>query len=377
MILLLATAFADTPPTWSPAVEAFVAELQQDRMVVAPDRIDALHTAACEAGYRPSCDRTWTTGDLRGAANALRPSCAEDDPIACLVDGWSQSQSEPGRIHEDLKGGEAAAALLDKACKLGVERGCVDRGVLLTRGLEGKPGLDEAHGIFQTACQVGELSGCRRLGALYHSGRGFTRDLDKARTLYTKACEGGHAPGCNGIGLLDHLGVGTAKKPLAAEAAYKKACDAGHTGACGNLEKLYRNGVDPREDPEGALAIWTSGCDRGIPAACANAGRLAADADLRGDDADSAAATDLLERGCNLGDPFTCGLLGDHVLTSDTTRGTSLLEMACAQGVSPSCASLAHALWIGEVLPKDKKRAKKLFSTACTDGYAPACDRQR
>jgi hypothetical protein len=356
------------------AMTAYVAEFQQDRVRVAPDAVVALHQAACDAGYAPSCERSWPAGDQQKAATVLRPACDAGDHAACTVVAWAAVQEEPGRIKATLPEGAEPLALLDAACAAGIERACVEAGVLLTRGVEGEAGLPRAQQLFQTACQVGELAGCRRLGALYHSGQGVGRDLDKARQWYGKACEGGYAAGCNGLALIDHLGVGTPRDPVSAERNYLKACDGGHEAACENLVKLYRNGVDPTRDPEAALQVWTRGCERGVAAACANGGRLADDPALGG--RDPVAAARLLGKGCDAGDPFTCGLFGKHLLPTEPDRGASLLETACAQGVAPACADLADALWSGEHVDRDKKRARALYTTACPD-YEPACERAR
>ncbi|MCA9570194.1 MAG: sel1 repeat family protein [Myxococcales bacterium] len=374
MIALLLTAFA--ADATGLALEAFTAELEQDRISVPSERVEALHAAACEAGYGPSCDRSWKAGDLQAAGAALEVPCQGGDHAACVVVAWAMTQSEAGKVDAEPARGAEALALFRAACAAGLERGCVEEGVLLTRGVEGEPGLAKAQTLFQTACQVGDLSGCRRLGAMYHNGRGLGRDLEKARQYYGQACDGGYALGCNGLALIDHLGVGVAKDPVAAEANYVKACDAGLKGACDNLGMLYQNGLNPDQDAAAAMAVWASGCSSKVPVACANAGRLANDARL-GEARDPAKAGELLQAGCDLGDPFSCGLLGTHLLPTDTERGTGLLENACVQGVAPSCADLADALWSGEHVKKDKKRARDLYTTACQGEFEPACARAK
>lgn len=375
--LLLLPAFAAEPH--DTATRAVAMEFRQDRVTVPAAEVDTHHARACDAGYTPSCERSWTSGDLRSAADALSSTCEAGDPVACTVVGWSLTQSTTGRFDPtpDADAAERALRLFRSSCAAGVERACVSEGVLLTRGAEGAEGLPKAQALFQTACQVGELAGCRRLGAMHHNGRGIGRDLEKARLYYGKACDADYALGCNGLALIDHLGVGAPRRPDAAEANYIKACDAGLTGACENLDKLYRNGVNPDEDPAAAMRVWASGCSRGVPAACANGGRLASDNRRLGEAANPMRARELFERGCELGDAFTCGLLGTHLLPSDAERGVSLLENACVTGIAPACADLADALWEGDYLKKDKKRARLLYTTACDGEYEPACERAR
>lgn len=378
MTLFLSLAFAQSPDpaVMELALAAYTAEFLQDRVRHSQAAIDALHQAACEAGSVVNCSRTWTSGDQAAAAVVLQEACSAGDHAACMVTAWDSVQIAPGKIAPELKDGATPLAVFDAACKAGLERGCVEAGVLLTRGVEGAPGLVRAQQLFQTACQVGELAGCRRLGALHHSGQGIGRDLDKAREYYGKACEGGYMAGCNGLALIDHLGVGTKRDPVAAEKNYVKACDGGHEQACDNLDKLYRNGVNPDEMPAEALLVWTSGCERGVAAACANGGRLADDPRLASK-RDPALARTLLEKGCSSGDPFTCGLLGANLLHDDLARGWGLLETSCAQKVAPACKDLADVLWNGELVKKDKKRARALYTTACQDDYEPACERAR
>ncbi len=373
---LIATVFAALPEAAQRGLEALVADLEQDRVTVDSEQVRALHRRACGAGYAPSCEPSWAPGDLRGAAAALSPVCEAGDPVACTVVGWAAIQVEPGKVDPELRQLDAALAHFRSACAAGVERACVDEGVLLLRGAEGPEGMKRAEALFLTACQMGELSGCRRLGAMYHNGRGVGRDIHKARAYYQQACEGGLALGCNGLALLDHLGIGTPKRPLRAEANYVRACDAGLVSACANLEKLYRGGVDPDRDPASAMALWESGCERGVAVACANGGRLADDPRM-GERSDPARARMLLTRGCATGDPFTCGLLGVRLLDDEPERGEELLEAACDAGIATSCQDLADALWKGKRLRKDRRRARKLYARACSGGAETACSRAR
>lgn len=368
MIAWVAIAAADPGAIAAAAALAF----DRDGIDASAEQIDAAWRGACGAEAGPVCARAWQVGDLAAAGEALTPACDGGDALACLVVGWALADGPAGPLAANAPRINEAPARLEQACRGGVERGCVDLGALLQLGAGIPKDADRARALFQTACQVGELHGCRRLGAMYYAGIDAPRDLEQTRALYAKACDGGLPAGCNGLGLLAHL-AGDASDPKAAHAHYIRACDAGHRGACTNLENLYAQGMRADQDPPGTLALWEQGCERGVPAACANGADLLEDA-LIGDARDPVRARALRERGCALGDPYTCGALGRSLLTSgDLTRGPTLLTESCEAGIVPSCVGLAELHEDRRGPLADVEAAVRLRASACVNGHAPSC----
>ncbi len=404
-------------PSETDALQLFVAavalDFHADGIHASQADLDAAYQAACDAGEALACARTWDSGALHDAAEALAEACENDHPAACLVVGWSKAQMTPGIYHQESPEAADAEPFFARACDGGLERACVARGALYQLGVGVEKDAETALSLHTTACQQGEMAGCRRLGALYHIGLGVDRDLDKARKYYGEACESGYLAGCNSMGLVTHLSIdGSKPDPPAAIAFYIRACDGGHQSACGNLEKLYAAGMRPEEDPPGRLELWEAGCERGVAAACANGGNLANDP-LMGDAASLERARDLWTRGCDMDDSYSCGQLGASLFDTDFERGRVMVRDACEAGhgeacrrladvladkKSPhyakdraaslyskgcelndtrACLGLAHAHWKGIGIDKDKDRARELYEHVCSRGIEEACKRAR
>ncbi|MCB9673789.1 MAG: SEL1-like repeat protein [Alphaproteobacteria bacterium] len=411
MIALLTLAFAqDARPGLAEFTAALVLDFHEDGIHADDAAVDAAYAKACEAGEQLACDRPWRPGELQSARTALEASCGAGHPASCLAVGWSKAQITPGIYHQEAPEASDAMRFFETACTAGLERGCVEKGALLQLGVGVEKDEAAALAMHQTACQQGEMAGCRRMGALYHAGLGVKRDLDKAREYYAKACDAGYLGGCNSLGLLAHLSIdGRKPDPPAAVALYIRACDGGHEAACNNLEKLYAAGMRAEEDPPGRLALWEAGCERGVAVACANGADLV-EAELMGDARDTAKAKALREKGCDLDDPYSCGMLGKSMLPEDFDKGRELLRTACESGIgeactilgdalgakgarydavrsaslhakgcelgqAASCNALANAHWKGAGVDKDKERARELYGTACAKGIEEACKR--
>lgn len=359
MFLLLTTALASSDAAFT---DLIATELLQDTVTPDRDTITAGYAALCEQGYQPACEPPWAFGDLASAAEALDARCEEKDPVACLVVAWSLSQTEPGKADGAKETAPRALELMTQACTDGLERACVEQGVLLERGVGGEPDGNAILSLYQTACQQGSLAGCRRLGALLHSGRLVPRDVDKALGYYTKACEGGYASGCNSVGLVNHVAIDRERDPETAAKYYAMACSAGHQPACENLRKLYLAGIRAEQDPEAAMRILTDGCERGVPAACSR-GALVAVELLQ----DREKAKTLLTLSCDAGDPFTCGQLGTLLIDEDAARAEPLLAKACDARIPEPCAVL------GDHHRKTPEKAVPLWKVACEEQHAPSC----
>lgn len=358
-MLLLSTALA-TPQ--SDFADLIATELHQDTVTPDRDTITAGYAALCEAGHEPACDPPWAFADLASAAESLDARCEEKDPVACMVIAWSLSQTDPGKADASKETAPKALELLTEACAAGLERACVEQGVLMQRGVGGEPDGAAILALYQTACQQGSLAGCRRLGALLHGGRLVPRDVDKALTYYTKACDGGYASGCNSIGLVNHIAIDRERNPEVAARHYVKACQARHEPACNNLRKLYLAGIRPEQDPEQAMRILNEGCDNGEPSACSRGAQVALDLL---EDREQAKA--LLKKSCDADDAYTCGQLGSLLVDEDFPRAEPLLQKACDAKIPEACATLA------DQYPKAPEKQVPLWRVACEEQHAPSC----
>jgi TPR repeat protein len=204
--------------------------------------------------------------------------------------------------------------LLRLACDLGDADGCFLLGVKLGNNKEGAA-------AYESACDGGNALACTNLGWMYERGAGVTKDGDAAVRLFRRGCRGTICTGPNNLG-------------------------------CLNLARLLRDGtILPRDDRE-ALRILRDLCDRRpkdtedaehLARACSLAGITI----LFGKDMvrDVNAALELLEKGCDAGDPFGCFNLGSIYdngtdVPEDTPRAKRYYTRACASGDAEACSVL-------------------------------------
>lgn len=160
--------------------------------------------AACDADIADACnalgalywDGKGVSQDRLRANVYFTKGCDGDTAWACYNlatsyrDGDGVLAKDPAR----------AAALLRKACDLGVARGCNLAAIMFNDGETGAKDYLLAFGLFHKACDDGYHWGCHNLASMYRKGRGIGQDEERAAVLYRKACDGGIAEACEAIG---------------------------------------------------------------------------------------------------------------------------------------------------------------------------------
>lgn len=184
----------------------------------------------CDAGNAGSCatlaamHRTGTGVDKnQGKVAALAKKACDKDVISgCRTLALSKL---------DTKDSKSAIELLDRTCKAGDGRSCVELGVAQ---LDDKKQASNAQYSFRRACYGGgENEGCAWLGVLYAEGKGGLSVSPKlASSFFEKGCKEGSARACDGLGDLVKAGKGIAKDPGRAKELYAKACSGGLAVAC-------------------------------------------------------------------------------------------------------------------------------------------------
>jgi TPR repeat protein len=88
-----------------------------------------------------------------------------------------------------------AAALLERACRLGDKRSCVEHAWAQAHG-EGLPKAEPAaRATLEALCSDEVFAACTRL-ALLHAATPKASELARAKELLARACAGGEAEAC-------------------------------------------------------------------------------------------------------------------------------------------------------------------------------------
>jgi len=339
---------------------------------------------ACASGETAACERDAELGILSNdpawvsrSADVLRAACARDTAAACGALGHALAFPPPAGLGRDLKG---AAEALEKACKNGVM--CAFAGALRELGVAGF--AKDAGAYFGAACtelpttHVGRLD-C--LVALAQTAEGpsagdvtgrlaaLPRDL-ASRTCearagdacaflwldanvdggaqlaaYERGCDVGSALACNALGAARVSGLGgLPPNPALARETFERACNAGEPAACNNLAFLLGGYLATvRRGPRGAV-VYKLRCTGAVQVGCAGFGER----------------HEVLPKGAPV----------------KPQEAVSLLDKACASGLTTACVNLGAFVYLGQGVPRDRGRAEKLFAESCFRGDASACGEQ-
>jgi uncharacterized protein len=162
-------------------------------------------------------------------------------------------------------------------------------------------------------------------------------------------------------------GCGVAQDQAQAEALYERACGFESMLGCAMAGRITEN-LDRK------VVLLEEPCARGYLTACGN---LGAALSLRGNDAESGRAAELLEKACHHEVKF-CGALAEIVmkakLQSRFAATRTLLERSCDEQDLGSCYILGRALEDGSLGTVDYDRAAALNLDTCHElSHLPSC----
>jgi TPR repeat protein len=225
---------------------------------------------------------------------------------AFSANSWAQSKAA-------CKQGDGPTACKLK-CENGSQESCAILGVMHLQGAVGsKPDYRQAERLLKRACSANVALGCGGLGSLYGA---IKKDFKRARSLLEKGCSMGDALSCESVGGL-LAGAGDTDITTASRNAnvyYKRACDLGSANGCGFCAAFIADKIVPGTTKE-AFELYLKACSRGMAIACRQGVSL-----LNKDTPESKAlsasldvarlSTDVLKRGCELGDMKSCAMSG-------------------------------------------------------------------
>jgi TPR repeat protein len=241
---------------------------------------------------------------------AQQAACDGGDAEACDKLGQRYVDSffaYDGGDHDD---GTRAMALYQRACDLGLPKGCTDVAWTLMEGMVGRD-YGRAEQILKKTCAGGDASGCSLLADLYYyeangenGGPNPRLDKKKAIRLYEQVCAGkvddlGCMSGCDELASISWYGSDGQPRDVAkAVRFYDRACTAGCTNSCDSLGRIYREGDGVAKDLAHAAQLYQRACDLRFSPSCKDLALLA----WRGDGVarDPARAKKLMERACRI-----------------------------------------------------------------------------
>ena len=123
-----------------------------------------------------------------------------------------------------------AYKFLDKACKSNDGNGCLELGILQSKGLGPDDGTQNSSLLsFEKGCNLGNTNACTNLG-LYYADDKSNEGVDKARRYFEKSC--------NFSGLLLKDGISGKSDQKKASDFFEKACRLGSQDGCRNLQSI-------------------------------------------------------------------------------------------------------------------------------------------
>jgi TPR repeat protein len=188
----------------------------------------------------------------------LVPDCEAGDGPSCFNLGLLHLTGQG--VEASL---EAAIARFKRACELGIERGCVNVGVLSAQAAEAGAAAD-ADAAAAAACWAGEAGACLTIGRL----RSKEGAYDEAAAWLERGCAAGGGLPCTDLGVAYYAGRGVEKDPASALKYFKKGCAGGDPAGCVNTARMYFVGEGVEANPRMAAQYLTTACQGGSQEAC-------------------------------------------------------------------------------------------------------------
>jgi hypothetical protein len=176
------------------------------------DQSGATPLSVARAGLNGETDSHWKAGrqrvvaflspdgpctELSGAGKDQRAfvvagiRCTEDDRYGCASLAWDYDTGKGTPVDKSR-----AAALYDKACRLGSQASCTNLAYDYDHGEGVAEDPQHAIELYGTMCDQSEMRACFNLGLLVSQGRGVAKDHARAAALFRRACDGGESDAC-------------------------------------------------------------------------------------------------------------------------------------------------------------------------------------
>jgi len=117
--------------------------------------------------------------------------CAEDDRYGCASLAWDYDTGKGTAVAK-----VRAAALYDKACRLGSRASCTNLAYDYDHGEGVAADTQHAAALYEQMCDQSEMRACFNLALLVSQGRGVAKDHARATALFRRACDGGDSDAC-------------------------------------------------------------------------------------------------------------------------------------------------------------------------------------
>ncbi|MBZ5709477.1 sel1 repeat family protein [Nannocystis pusilla] len=230
----------------------------------------------------------------------------------------------------------------------------------------------------EAQCQNGSAGSCHNLGSIIEARQlergadgSFVQTAqarnDKLNKLYTTACDGGVAEGCDRLGYIRMA----LQAPRAEQLdAWQRACQLGHGPACRTLAEEVLRSTSP--DLARGRGLLDRGCKLGDPFSCASlAGSFLKPRSGAAPTPDEVAqGVVVLKDACDVKRPFACRQLANlysdgKLVARDEAAGLSYYEKSCETGDTLSCLNAGLMVFAGRGATKDAARAEALFERTC------------
>lgn len=259
----------------------------------------------------------------------LKKQCLAQEQISCLT---------LAMFFEGQKKFPQDQYWYKQACNLNNAAACHRLALQLAGGIGlTQPDLTRALKFQRQACELKHEQACTHAGLAYYQGHGVEVNLKQALEFFTKASTLNSPQGSLFTGLFYQKGLGVNADQAQALNYFKQACDLKYGAGCFEAANLLSGSIDPEthtaetNTAEATTTTTTTASTTDTPSTVTK---------------DFAAATALLEKGCELNHAESCLALGQQYLhglgkPQDTTQAQQLFTKACDLKSTKACAYAA------------------------------------
>ena len=263
---------AEAPEPSSPGPEAApAAQNTKPAKAASPHGKRALYRKSCELGSALACNELaiLLIEEPQQALPLLERACSLGLPRGCANLGMQllYATKSPER--------ERALELLTRSCNESDDYGCLELANALYDDAKQSGGgaFSRPYGLYQTACKLGNMDACCSEGWMLRNAEGTSKDARRARELFRFACEQQSYAGCAALGYELMESANNAEDQAEGARFLKLACEHDDAFGCFTLGAAILGSAGPQGADTG-LALLKRACALGSPNACEYAGAV-------------------------------------------------------------------------------------------------------
>jgi TPR repeat protein len=286
-------------------------------------------------GFVVACGHaTASHAPLSASHSALGPEPEAAANTPPQAPGSAKAKAKPSDATKPSEGKQGRRALYRRSCELGSALGCNDLAILL--GSSDPQSL----GYLERACTLGLPRGCANWGSELWRVAKTDQEKSRGEELLSRACDAEDWWGCTELGNVVYAARAQAGDSVLGRAhvAYAKGCKLGGVEACVSDGWMLWSAEGAPRDVARATELFRGACEHDNFSGCAALGYVLVE--VANNAGELAEGQRYLSLACDHSEAFACFGLGGTLLRGDEQakrKGRDYVDRACKLGLQNAC----------------------------------------